>query len=292
MLVVRGKKQIRWVVTLVVVAAMVMYLYARRGGAQQEGPTPHTVGAEQEPLSKEDLKDIADERAHSPEIATRLKLPKVGGVWALDKYDGTDELAALRQPGTMADGDSQHYVDMVEVNPASVAHRLTELKGAVARVQLHSANVKFYVRVGNEVPEDAEPHDYWVDTHGAVEENKQVANPKSLYAIERLDVRSDVREVNTFRIAKLGVGAQTNLIATTRTLLPGGLWIELKPMMALDPGEYVLIEVLNNHAMNREVWEFGVHADAAKNVNVIDPLPDPNKVRPVLKEREKEAETD
>jgi hypothetical protein len=301
MLLMRGGRKIPGVVTVLLLAAACPLAWAQQANtsAQQDGPhaTPGQEAVNSQ-LSPEDLKDLADERAHTPEVALRLKLPELGGVWALDAYDNREksnggaeqkkfgnELVGLRQPGSLTDGDTQHYVDVAEVNPSSVAHRLLELKDAAARVQLHSQEPKIYVRAGSVALQDAEPRDYRVETHGAAAEKGTVASLKSEYAIVRLEVRSDVREVNTFRIAKLGVGAQTNVIATVRRLLPGDLWLELKPAIPLDPGEYALVEVLNGHALNREVWAFGVHADAGPNGNVIEPLPDPTKIKPVLKTR-------
>jgi len=292
MFVIRVKRQIRWLLMLfIVVAIFFFWLLSRRSWAQtnsatqnESQTTPHPA-ANVEPLSPEEEKDLADIRAHSPEIAPRLQLPEAGGVWALDKFNHNDELVALRQPGSLADGDTEHYVDAEEVNPNSVEHHLTELRGAAATVQLHTATPQFFIRVGSSAPIDANPRDFRVDTHGSPEMYKQVANPKSVYAIVRLDVREDVREVNTFRIPRLGTGPQIVVIATTRTLLTGGLWLQLKPVAPLDPGEYALIEVINNHTLNREVWGFGVHADAAANINVIDPQPATPAVKPTLKSR-------
>jgi hypothetical protein len=39
----------------------------------------------------------------------------------------------------------------------------------------------------------------------------------------------------------------------------------------LEFGEYALIEVLSDHEINLNVWDFGVHSDAKENVEAIRP---------------------
>jgi hypothetical protein len=47
--------------------------------------------------------------------------------------------------------------------------------------------------------------------------------------------------------------------------------MKLTPQQPLDFGEYALMEVLSDKAVNLSVWDFGVHPVAAENRDVIKP---------------------
>ena len=94
------------------------------------------------------------------------------------------------------------------------------------------------------------------------------------YVIERVDVRRGERAISSFLLRLLGSGrTQPDLIETEVQVLPGGQWERLKPRQPLAFGEYVLIEVLNDHAVNGAVWDFGVHPTAKENDEALRPEP-------------------
>jgi hypothetical protein len=122
-----------------------------------------------------------------------------------------------------------------------------------------------------------------VDTHGA----SSRATPgggavDSDYVIERVDVRYDSRVVDSFRIGLLGSGKrQPDVIELKSEYLPGGHWVKLTPVQPLEFGEYALVEVLNDHEVNLNVWDFGVHSASPENVEAQRP----EKRRPATLER-------
>ncbi len=82
----------------------------------------------------------------------------------------------------------------------------------------------------------------------------------------------DERAVSSFVLRLLDTGrGQPDVIETTQQPLPGGLWQKIVPRQPLEFGEYVLIEVLNEHAVNADVWDFGVHPTAKENDEAFRP---------------------
>ena len=64
-------------------------------------------------------------------------------------------------------------------------------------------------------------------------------------------------------------------------LLPGGHWLKITPKEPLDFGEFALMEVISEKAVNLGVWDFGVHPISPENRDVIkpEPLPAPAELR-------------
>jgi len=231
------------------------------GGVEKEGPV----------LSPELAAEEAARHALRPEVAENLKLPAEESVVALDSFQGGPELVPLEQEGSDLNRETAHAVEKLEINPAAAAHGIAELKGASADVQLHVGGPVFYVRVGED--DAAGGGGFVVDTHGAG--GRAVpsgGDARSGYVIERLDARRDVRVVNSFRIGWLGTGrGQADVVEVKQETLPGGKWLKLTPVVGLEPGEYALVEVLGERAVNLNVWDFGVHPGAPEGYEVIKP---------------------
>ena len=99
-------------------------------------------------------------------------------------------------------------------------------------------------------------------------------SPQSEYVLERVDVRRGERAVSSPLLRLLGTGrSQPDLIETRIEPVAGGVWERLIPLQPLTFGEYVLLEVLNGHAVNADVWDLGVHPMARENDEAIRPEP-------------------
>jgi hypothetical protein len=224
-------------------------------------------------LSPELAKEEEERRALTPEVAPDLRLPGEDSVLALDTFRGVPELVPLPQVGSDLNKETAHSVLKTAINPASSAHRILEVQGFRSDIQLHVDQPVFYVRVGDETAGVGGGAAITVDTHGTQgRETPAGGSEQSGYVIERLDPRSDVRVVDSFRIWQLGSGKrQTDVVEMKQEVLPGGHWMKLTPEQPLDFGEYALIEVLSDHELNLNLWDFGVHADAKENVEAIRP---------------------
>ncbi len=281
-----------------VIGQVVRYQSAERNGETEDIPLElvdlpaterwkreHEPGASEargSVLSPELAKEEADRAARTPEIAPNLRLPEEDSVLALDTFEGTPELVPLPQQGSDLNKETAHSVQKAAINPSSAPHRIGEVRSEKADVQLHVADASFYVRVGPD-DDDGRGGGITVDTHGA----SSRATPgggaiSSDYVIERVDVRYDSRVIDSFRIAALGTGKkQPDIIELKSDYLPGGHWLRLTPVQPLEFGEYALVEILNDHEVNSNVWDFGVHSDAPENVEAQRP----EKRRPATLER-------
>lgn len=280
-----------------VVGGTVTYRSAERNGEAEEVPLAlvdlpatekwireHGPNAASSPavLSPELAKEEAERAARTPEVAPDLRLPEEDCMLVLDTFNGTPELVPLEQVGGDLNKETAHNVLKQAINPASSAHRILDMRGDSADVQLHVADPVFYVRVGPDDEGDSGAGAITVDTHGASGRATPSGGADSSgYVIERLDVRSDTRVVDSFRIGLLGVKPQPDVIEMKAEDLPGGHWMKLTPARPLEFGEYALIEVLSDHEVNLGVWDFGVHPTAKEDVEALRPQPR----RPVTLER-------
>ena len=224
-------------------------------------------------LSPELAKEEAARAARTPEISPGLRLPEEDSVLVLDTFKGTPELVPLEQQGGDLNKETAHNVLKLAINPSSSPHRILDVRGQSADIQMHVADPVFYVRVGADDEGDAGAGAITVDTHGAsgrdVPSGGDAANG---YVLERLEVLSDGRVVESFRLGLLGVKKQADVIEMKAEDLPGGHWMKLTPVQPMEFGEYALVEVLSDHEVNLGVWDFGVHPDAKENAEAIRPV--------------------
>lgn len=224
-------------------------------------------------LSPELQKEEAARAARNPEVAPNLRLPDEDSVLVLDTFHGTPELVPLEQKGGDLNKQTAHNMLKAALNPLASSHQILEIKEERADVQLHVADPVLYVRVGPEDADDTGGPAFTVDTHGASgRATPGSGSENSNYVIVRVDVRQGLRVVSSFRINLLGgVKQQVDVVETDSELLPGGHWLRLKPRQPLEFGEYALMEVISDHEVNMDVWDFGVHPTAPDNADAIKP---------------------
>jgi hypothetical protein len=279
-----------------IVGSVVHYISAERGGAQEEVPlslvdmdathrwekqhaqTTDSSGTPQAPaIDPELLKEEADRASLTPEVAKDLRLPEDDSTLALDTFHGTPELVPLAQTDSDLNRNTGHNLLRTAVNPLSAAHPVVQLKGETSPIQLHVSDPVLYLRIGDETVGETAGTPLTVDTHGATSraQNDPTGGSKnSRYVIVRADVRKGVRVISSFRISLLGSGQrQEDVIETSLQLLPGGHWLKITPLHPLDFGEFALMEVISDKAINLGVWDFGVHPVAPENRDVVKPEP-------------------
>lgn len=282
----------------------VRYRSAERGGEEEEIPLAlvdlpatkaweqahdpaqmNAAGSQSAPvLSPELVREEAARAAQTPEVAKDLRLPEDSSVLVLDTYQGTPELVPLPQYGSDLNRETAHAVARKKIDPAASPHDLFFLKEERADVQLHVADPVFYVRQENAGRgAEASGAAFVVDTEGqAGRATPSGGSAQSGYVLEHVDVRQGARGVSSVRLNMLGTGrGQPDVIEMKEEPLPGGVWLRLTPLRPLEFGEYVLLEVLNDRAVNADVWDFGVHPTAKENDEALRPEPK----RPVRLER-------
>jgi hypothetical protein len=281
-----------------IVGNLVRYVSAERGGAEEEIPLSlvdldathrwekqHAQPADstdpnnpQHPaIDPELLKEEADRAALTPEVAKDLRLPEADSTLVLDTFHGTPELVPLAQTDSELNRNTSHNLLKAAVNPLSAAHEIITLKGETSPIQLHIKDPVFYLRIGDESVGNTSGTPLTVDTHGAtgrVQNDPGGGAPNSRYVIVRADVRTGARVIASFRIGLLGSGQhQEDVVESTSELLPGGHWLKITPKEPLDFGEFALMEVISDKAVNLGVWDFGVHPVSPENRDIIKPEP-------------------
>ena len=263
-------------------------LPATKKWASEHGPdAAHPSSDPQRPvLSPELAKEEADRAARTPEVAPSLRLPQETSVLVLDTFNNTPELVPLMQQGGDLNKETAHNVLKTEINPSSSPHRLLDIPGDQADIQIHVTTPVLYLRLGADDTDDTGSAAITVDTHGAAGRATPSGGAEtSSYVLERLEVRGDIRVFNSFRIKLLGAKPQPDVVEVHTETLPGGYWLKLTPVHPLEPGEYALVEVLSGHEVNLGIWDFGVHPSARENAEAIRPEP---KRPTALERREKD----
>jgi hypothetical protein len=277
-----------------VVGNIVRYVSAERGGAEEEIPLslvdldatqrwerqharPDPNNPQPPAIDPELLKEEADRAALTPEVAKDLRLPEEDSTLALDTFRGTPELVPLAQTDSDLNRNTGHNLLKSAVNPLSAAHQIVQLKGEASPIQLHVKDPVLYLRIGDETVGNTAGTPLTVDTHGAtsrVQNDPSGGSAGSRYVIVRADVRTGARVIDSFRIPMLGTGQrQANVVETTTELLSGGHWLKITPKEPLDFGEFALMEVISDKAVNLGVWDFGVHPVSPENRDIIKPEP-------------------
>jgi hypothetical protein len=283
-----------------IVGNIVHYISAERAGAEEEiplslvdidatkrwekqhaqpGPTdPNNPNNPPPPvIDPELLKEEADRAALTPEVAKDLRLPEEDSTLALDTFRGTPELVPLAQTDSDLNRNTAHNLLKAAVNPLSAAHPIVTLKGEASPVQLHVKDPILYLRIGDESVGNTAGTPLTVDTHGAtsrIQNDPAGGSPTSRYVVVRADVRKGARVIDSFRIPLLGTGQrQEDVVETTTQVLPGGHWLKITPKEPLDFGEFALMEVISEKAVNLGVWDFGVHPVSPENRDIIKPEP-------------------
>jgi len=280
-----------------IVGNLVHYISAERGGAEEEIPLSlvdldathpwekqHAQPGPIDPINPQPpaidpelLKEEADRAALTPEVAKDLRLPEEDSTLALDTFRDTPELVPLAQTDSDLNRNTGHNLLKAAVNPLSAAHPIVTLKGEASPVQLHVKDPVLYLRIGDESVGNTAGAPLTVDTHGATSRTQNDSaggSPNSRYVVVRADVRKGARVLDSFRIPLLGTGQrQQDVVETTTQLLPGGHWLKITPKEPLDFGEFALMEVISDKAVNLGVWDFGVHPVAPENRDIVKPEP-------------------
>lgn len=194
--------------------------------------------------SEEEKIEAAKLKANTPEVAPGISLPEQGGVWALDSYHGKPGVEELTQSGGELNQQRTKNILRAVINPLPSSKQTIELKGAKAKVQLHTLSPAIFINV-----EDLPP---------------QKGQPVERFRIVRLKGSKDARVVTDVKVGLTGVKQSQQYVATRLEKFSGD-WLKLVPAQPLQPGEYAVLEQLNETDVNSFVWDFGVDPNAAES---------------------------
>ena len=219
-----------------------------------------------------DARDRAEEEAKSPWVTPKLRLPENGGVFLLDRFEGSPELNQLRQNGANVNKNTGGNILRGVINPIASTKQTIELTGLNARMQSHVVDPTIYVAL---------------DSGGDPSEAYTPETAKDHFRIVRCEEKKDKRVVGVINIAIYGKVNQNAAYIETNVEPLVGNWVKITPAKPLAPGEYALVELLGKQGINTAVWDFGVNPSAPSNTNVRKEDPILDNRAPVLQKREK-----
>jgi hypothetical protein len=200
--------------------------------------------AERGKSATEEMKQVtADEVAarkeamsNTPVVAPELRLPAEGGVFLLEDAAGKPVLSKIDGNKIQVNDNTGKNMLRKTIIPIASQVQTVELKGAAAKVRVHSASPAIYVDV----------------------ENDQGAIPGDNFRIVRLERKKDLRVLATNRVAASGAQSQKEKFLQSRAEKFSGDWWKVIPLEDLTPGEYAIVISADGDDGNGAVWDFGV----------------------------------
>lgn len=215
-------------------------------------------------LDKELAAEREAEEAKTPQVAPGLHLPEEGSMLLLDTFQGQPELIELQQNGAELNRNRAQNMIRAAVIPIASGKQTIELDGTHATVQAHAMRPSIYVNV-------TPNQEVTAATAERPEQPEQPEQPWDRFHIVRAQEKKGKRIVGVVKISPLGKALQQqNLVPTDAIELKGG-WVKVTPTVALEPGEYAVVELLGRQGMNTFVWDFGVNPTAPANSGALKP---------------------
>jgi hypothetical protein len=194
-------------------------------------------------VATEELKQVTgeevaarkEEMLNTPLVAPELRLPAEGGVFLMEEVAGKPVLHKME--GTKIQVDDNIGKNMLKrsINPVSSQTQTVELKGAAAKVRLHTVTPSIFVDM----------------------ENDQGQVPAENFRIVRLVRKRDTRVLAKNTVNAAGQQNIQERYLHSRVEKFSGDWWKVIPLEDLTLGEYAI--VISNGADDASVvWDFGV----------------------------------
>ena len=229
-------------------------------------------------LDKEIELEREREETLLPQVAPGLRLPEDSGVFLLDNFHGEPQILEIQQTAGDLNRNTKTNIFRGAINPVASLKQTIELDGAHATVQSHVDVPSLYINVDTAPDQPATPKDS-TPPAAASQKSQQPTLPGDRFRIVRTEVKGSKRIVGDVKRQVTGkISQEQHLVKTTTTRVSGG-WLKLTPTESLAPGEYALVEMMqegDKQGMNLYVWDFGVNPKAPANHNPWKPTaPEP-----------------
>jgi hypothetical protein len=225
--------------------------------------TPEAVQIDKEIEHEREL-----EQTELPQVAPGLRLPMDSGIFLLDNYQGQPQIVEINQTAGDVNRNTKSNIFRGAINPISSMKQTIELDGSHAPVQSHVAVPTFYIKIDETTDQAPDKPASAESSHPTQPQQPQQAIvPFDRFRILRVAVKGNKRIVGDVKRQVTGkITREQHQIKSTITDIRGG-WLKLSPSENLEPGEYALVEMTENEAMNLYIWDFGVNPKAAPNPN-------------------------
>jgi hypothetical protein len=229
-------------------------------------------------LDKEAERDREMAETQLPEVAPGLRLPEPSGVFLLETFLGQPQLLELRQSEGDVDEKAKGNIFRDAITPLAGLKQVVELNGTHAATQSHVDVPSLYINIDDNPDEFPQQKGKTSSKSSAPpqqpeqpEQPEQAIVPFDRFRLVKTEIKNGKRIMGNLKLSPTGkVSADQHFVKTTIDRINGG-WFKVTPREPLTPGEYVLIEMGANQAINLEVWDFGVNPKAPANPNAWKP---------------------
>jgi len=199
------------------------------------------------PDDEEERSGLAPLTPDTLTVAPGLRLPMAGGVYLFDSFSGSPSLVELKQSQGVLHHSNSSVLHSA-INPRYSFKQRLELRGSHARLQSHVPVPQIFVKI-------------------SVSDQAQQIAPSDRYRIVKLNPNEDSRTLADVNVSVTGKQSQTQQFVPARIEGFGEGWLKVIPLRALEPGEYALVEMLDQNRFNVYAWDFGVDPHAPGNPN-------------------------
>ncbi len=186
-------------------------------------------------VTAEEVAARKEAQSNTPLVAPDMHLPSGGGVFLLEELAGKPVLSKVETNKIQVNDNMGKNMLKRSINPISSQVQTIELKGAAAKVRVHTAVPAIFVDV----------------------ENDQGVIPAENFRIVKLERKKDLRVLAKNKVGITGESF-TEKFLHSRTEKVSGDWWKVIPLEDLAPGEYALVISTTGDEGNGAVWDFGV----------------------------------
>jgi hypothetical protein len=204
---------------------------------------------------KKNNEAISEEDAQAPEVGESLRLPKAGGVFALDQLRGKPELIELTQNPTQNVQHTASYVLKKKINPLASRSETLELSGSHAKPRIYALRPAFYLNV------DTDSDDSDTPSRKKAVTRRRESSDAYRFRLVKLKEKKDSRVLATLKTDAAGDSStDIDVIPTASEVMPGDLWIKFEPAKDLPSGEYAIVLLVSEGNIAQYVWDFSINA--------------------------------
>jgi hypothetical protein len=209
--------------------------------------------AEQAEAEKHATEEVTPEEAQAPEVGPNLRLPKTGGVFALDQLRGKPQLVELSQNPTQTVQHTVSYMLKKKVNPLASKNETVELSSAHAKPHVYALRPTFFLNIDT----DADDSDQERKKRPVTRERE--SSDAYRFRLVKLNEKHDSRVLATLKTDAAGENStDINLIPISSEVMAGAFWIKFEPAKDLPSGEYAIILMISEGNIAQYVWDFSI----------------------------------
>ena len=193
-----------------------------------------TEAEDLKPVTGDEVAARKEEQLNTPLVAPELRLPADGGVILFAEMAGKPALQKLDGSKVEVHGNEGKTLLKRSIIPVASQVQTIELKGAEAKVRVHSAVPEIYLDVEND--------------RGPIAGDN--------FKIVRLEKKRDKRMVAKNTVQITGEEDLKEKFLLSRAERFSGEWWKMMPLENLAPGEYAIVSTVPGQDI--VVWDFGV----------------------------------